>query len=167
MDKFLSGIIIALLQLMVGFTFSVATAYIGITLLDKLTGGGKKWDMIKKGNVAVGILYAASVFALIYMMEPSITATVISLNTAIAQGMMLIFIAHLTVLAIALIIAVLSICILLHIMDTMSFDVEEMKEIQKGNVAIALISGSVLVAVSLVVRTAIVYLVNALTFVGI
>ena len=76
---------------------------------------------------------------------------------------MFLFAANVLILVIALLIAVLSIYILLRIIDAITVDVNELKEISKGNVAVALITASALLAVSFVVRTAIEFLVTTLT----
>ena len=160
--EFVDGLIVALLQLFVGFAFSASAVYIGIALLDRLTKGLGGWSKIKKGNIAVGILYAAVVFAIVWMVEPSITSTVLSINIT-ASNVMFLFAANVLILVIALLIAVLSIYILLRIIDAITVDVNELKEISKGNVAVALITASALLAVSFVVRTAIEFLVTTLT----
>lgn len=160
--EFMDGLIVALLQLFVGFAFSASAVYIGISLLDRLTKGLGGWNQIKKGNIAVCILYAAVVFAIVWMVEPSITATVLSINITGANVLFL-FAANVLILVIALLIAVLSIYILLRIIDAITVDVHELKEISKGNVAVALITSSALLAVSFVVRNAIEFLVATLT----
>jgi uncharacterized membrane protein YjfL (UPF0719 family) len=157
----MDGVIIALLQLFVSFAFSVSAVYVGLSLLDRLTKSLRGWERVKKGNVAVGILYAAVIFSLVIMIEPSIISTVLTLNTS--SNALYTFAANLLVLVIALLIAVLSIYILLRIIDMITVDVHELEEISKGNVSMALITGSALVAVSFVVQTAISYLVSALT----
>jgi uncharacterized membrane protein YjfL (UPF0719 family) len=161
-EKFLIEIFIAILQLFVGFAFSIAAVYVGISLLDRLTRGTNEWDRIKKGNMAVGILYAAVIFSLVIMIQPSILATVNSFNNS-GENVMYQFSAHLLILVIALLVAVLSIYILLRIIDMMTVDVDEFKEIHKGNTAMALITGAALVAVSFVVSEIIANLVKVLT----
>ena len=159
---FFDGLIIGLLQLFIGFAFSVSALYIGISLLDRLTKGLDGWKQIQKGNVAAGVLYAAAVFALVWMIEPSIISTVLSINLSSANVMFM-FAANILVLIISLLVAVLSIYILLRIIDTMTVDVSEIKEISRGNVAVALVTSSALLAVCFVIRTAIEFLVAALT----
>jgi uncharacterized membrane protein YjfL (UPF0719 family) len=158
----MDGVIIALLQLFVGFAFSVSAVYVGLSLVDRLTKSMHGWKKIQKGNVAVGVLYAAVIFSIVIMIEPSIISTVLTLNSS--TDVLYTFAANLLVLVIALLIAVLSIYILLRIIDMITIDVHELEEISKGNVSMALITGSALVAVSFVVQTAISYLVSALTF---
>lgn len=160
-ENFLYGVLIALLQLLVGFAFSVAAVYVGISLLDRLTRGMKGWEKIKKGNVAVGILYAAVIFSLVWMIKPSIESMA-SFDTS-AGSIMYGFAAHGLILVINLLIAVLSIYILLRLIDMMTVDVNEFKEITSGNVSMALITGSALVAVSFVVSAILGYFIRVLT----
>ena len=158
---FLAGLFITLLQLFAGFAFSVSAVFIGITLFDKLTGGTREWDLIKKGNLAAGVLYAAIIFSLVLMIQPSIESTVMSISAT--GNVLYYFAANVVVLVISLLIAVLLIYILLRIINMMTEDVEQMKEIHKGNVSVALVTASALLAVSFVMQIAIKYLVTKLT----
>jgi uncharacterized membrane protein YjfL (UPF0719 family) len=163
-ETFISGVLVALLQLLVGFALSVTAVYIGISLVDRLTGGVRHWSLIKKGNVAVGILYAAIVFSLMLMIQPSIDSTVMSLSST--TNPMSLFAANLLVMVISLLTGVLLVYLLLRIIDMISADVEEINEITKGNVAVALITASALIAVSFIMQTTIKYLVYKLTLIS-
>ena len=160
-ESFVYGVLVALLQLFVGFAFSVAAVYIGISLVDRLTGRVRHWNLIKKGNVAVGVLYAAIVISLVLMIQPSVDSTVMSLSDA--KNPMFLFGANLLVLVISLLLGVLLIFVLLKIIDAMTSDVDEMDEINKGNVAMSLITASALIAVSFIMQATFKYLVGKLT----
>ena len=162
-SAFVSGIIVALLQLFLGMVFSITAIYTGLSLIDRLTREIDEWGLIKKGNAAAGVFFALVVLSLILMIEPSISATVLSVHDAIMSGMALAFVLHLLVLVVAFLVSVLSIYTTLRVIDAMTADVSEFAEIKKGNVAVALVTGATLLAVSLVVRTAILYVVTALT----
>jgi len=114
--------------------------------------------------VAVGILYAAIIFSLMLMIEPSIESTVMSLSST--SSPMFLFAANLLVMVISLLTCVLLIYLLLRIIDMISADVEEINEIMKGNVAVALITASALIAVSFIMQTTIKYLVYKLTLIS-
>jgi len=162
-SAFVSGIIVALLQLFLGMVFSITAIYTGLSLIDRLTREIDEWGLIKKGNAAAGVFFALVVLSLMLMIEPSISATVLSVHDAIMSGMALAFVLHLLVLVVAFLVSVLSIYTTLRVIDAMTADVSEFAEIKKGNVAVALVTGATLLAVSLVVRTAILYVVTALT----
>ena len=162
-STFVTGLLVAALQLFLGMVFSISAVYSGMFLLDCLTREVEEWALIKKGNTAAGVLYAIVVLSIIIMVEPSLLATVISVHDAIVNGAVLTFVVHLLVLVIALLISVLSVYTILRVIDSMTPDVEEFAEIRKGNVAVALVTGAVLLGVSLVVSSAIKLVVVALT----
>jgi len=163
LKTFLVGVLVALVQLFLGLVFSVSAISAGLTLLDRLTKEADEWKLIKKGNVAVGVLYGMVTLSLIIMIEPSVLATVTSVSGAIMAGAWLAFVLQLLTLVIALLLSVLMIYTTLRVVDGLTADVSEFGEIIKGNVAMAILTGSMVLAVSLVLRSGILYIVTALT----
>jgi uncharacterized membrane protein YjfL (UPF0719 family) len=161
--SFVSGLIVAVVQLFLGMVFSITAIYSGLSLVDRLTRDIDEWALIKKGNTAAGVLFALVVLSLIIMMEPSIESTVASVHGAVFKGAILGFAVNLLLLVVAFLVSVLSIYTILRVIDAITADVSEFAEIKKGNVAVALVTGASLLAASLAVRVAILYVLAALT----
>jgi uncharacterized membrane protein YjfL (UPF0719 family) len=161
--SFVSGLIVAVVQLFLGMVFSITAIYSGLSLVDRLTRDIDEWALIKKGNTAAGVLFALVVLSLIIMMEPSIESTVASVHGAVFRGAILGFAVNLLLLVVAFLVSVLSIYTILRVIDAITADVSEFAEIKKGNVAVALVTGASLLAASLAVRVAILYVLAALT----
>lgn len=160
---YVSEVLVALLQLFLGFIFSIFAISAGISLLDRLTKGYEEWELIKKGKTSVGILYGAVVLSIIVIIEPVLVATVLSVHPAIFQGAWVSFGLDLLALLIATLVSIFSIYTILRVINSMTADVDEFGEIMQGNNAMAILIGSMVFGISFVIRYAIMYLVAALT----
>ncbi|MEK6977467.1 MAG: DUF350 domain-containing protein [Candidatus Hydrothermarchaeota archaeon] len=154
----LLGLFLAFVQLIIGLILSIATIYLGISLLDVLTKGVDYWDELKNGNVAIGILVAAVVVSIslvvqsgvaglnealfgIELTSPTVIISAINRN-----------IAGISQVLIGIILAVVAIYLAIHILDKVAVNIELMEEIKGGNVAVAIVTAGVLIAISFVIQ---------------
>jgi uncharacterized membrane protein YjfL (UPF0719 family) len=154
----LLGLFLAFVQLIIGLILSIATIYLGISLLDVLTKGVDYWDELKNGNVAIGILVAAVVVSIslvvqsgvaglnealfgIELTSPTVIISAINRN-----------IAGISQVLIGIILAVVAIYLAIHILDKVAVNIELMEELKGGNVAVAIVTAGVLIAISFVIQ---------------
>ncbi len=154
----LLGLFLAFVQLIIGLILSIATIYLGISLLDVLTKGVDYWDELKNGNVAIGILVAAVVVSIslvvqsgvaglnealfgIELTSPTVIISAINRN-----------IAGISQVLIGIILAVVAIYLAIHILDKVAVNIELMEEMKGGNVAVAIVTAGVLIAISFVIQ---------------
>jgi uncharacterized membrane protein YjfL (UPF0719 family) len=149
---FLLGLGIAFGQFFAGLVLALVTVYIGLKAFDRLTLGMDEMKEIKKGNVAVGILMASVVFAIAVVIQSGVAGltdafvgkTVAQLPAAILIGLLQ--------LAIGLLSAIVSTYLCIRILDVMTAEIDELSELKKGNVAVAVMMGGVLISVAFVVQ---------------
>ena len=142
-----------LARILAGIVLSAGALYTGIGLLDSLTQGIDEWKQIKKGNSAVALFYAAVMISIILLTGPRIMDFLYSITLcgdALLLLVKLLFALFNYLLGLG--VAVLAIFLTIHIIDYLTADLEEMKELQKGNVAIALIMSVVLFSVSFMLQ---------------
>ncbi len=157
------GLIGALVQLVLGLVLALGSVYIGLKMFDKLTKGIDEWREIKKGNVAVGILMAAVILSIANVVQTGVQGITMSIVTS--EGLMVVLVGlviGLLNLAIGLVAAIVSIFIAIKVLDKITTDIDEMKELEKGNVAVAVIMAGVLIAVSFLISAAVMGLSQAL-----
>jgi uncharacterized membrane protein YjfL (UPF0719 family) len=156
-------VIAAFVQLIVGLALAMGSVYIGLKMFDRLTKGVDEWAQIKKGNVAVGIVMAAVIFAIANVVQSGVVTITSGLGANQDVGKMLVsLLIGFINLAIGLIAAVVSVWIAIKVLDRITTDIDEMAELQKGNVAVAVIMAGVLIAVSFVIGSAVSGISNAL-----
>ena len=163
-ENLLIGIGIAVAQLTLGLLLAMGSVYLGIWMFDKLTEGIDEMKELQKGNVAVAILLGAIILSIanvveggVYGLTQSIVPglTPMELSAALVIGVVN--------LIIGVILAILSIYVAISMLDKITVDIDEFKELKRGNVAIAIIMAAVLFAVSFVIRGAVVSMASILS----
>ena len=164
LDSLLLGLGIALAQLILGLVLAMGSVYLGIKMFDKLTEGIDEIKELKRGNVAVAILLGAIIFSIANVVEGG----VFGLTQSIIPGLTLVELAAaLTIgfvnLVLGVVLAILSIYIAISMLDKITVDIDEFRELKRGNVAIAILMAAVLFSVSYVIRGAVVAMASALS----
>ncbi len=147
------GVVLALLQLLISLSLATATVYLAIRLFDKTTKEINEMQEIKKGNVAVAILLAFVVLSvasvvqvgvenLTYLITPSQSLNVMMAGMLVGVVQLLIGIG----------VAIFAVNLAIRVFDTVAVDIDLLKELKKGNVAVAILLSGVLLAISFVIR---------------
>ncbi len=153
---YIGGIALSILELFVSMVVAIFSVYTGVHLFDRLTKGMDEWKELKKGNLAVGILIASFVLSIVLMIEPGLTSLSSLVGSAIGiKGIALAFVIGLVNVLIALFFAVLVLFLTMTVFDQMTTDIDEMSELKKGNIAVAVVLSAVFIAVALVAKFAI------------
>jgi len=163
-ENLLLGIGITVAQLILGLVLAMGSVYLGIKMFDKLTENIDEMDELKKGNVAVAILLGAIIFSIANIVEGGVSGltqsivpglTVMELSAALLIGVVN--------LIVGIVLAILSIYVAIAVLDKITVDIDEFKELKRGNVAVAIIMAAVLFAVSFIIRGAVVSMANTLS----
>ena len=163
-ENLMLGVGISVAQLVLGLILAMGSVYLGIRMFDKLTDGIDEMKELQKGNVAVAILLGAIIFSIANVVEGGVSG----LTGSIVPGLTLVELAAALLigvvnLLVGVVLAILSIYVAISILDKMTVDIDEFKELKRGNVAIAIIMAAVLFAVSFVIRGAVVSMASALS----
>lgn len=155
-ESILGGIALAFFKLIVGLVLSIGSIYTGIWLLDRLTPNIDEWKEIKKGNFAVGVLLGGIVLSIAIIIEGAVNYALSTIVPSYAFQLMaaLLFVAVLK-LVIALVAAIISVYIALRVLDSMTMDINEMSELKKGNIAVATVMATVMIAVAFVIKSSV------------
>lgn len=152
--EFLVQLFFDILKVFASMLLSVFALYQGMKLLDRLTIGIEEWEEIKKGNIAVGMLYAAVILSIVMLSSTTIEQFVFFLSPSsnIARSLILLMLS-LLLYVLNLLASIIIIYLTFTLVDKLTVDVEEIKELKKGNVAVALILSIIIIAVAFIVRT--------------
>jgi uncharacterized membrane protein YjfL (UPF0719 family) len=147
--QMIMGVGIGVVQLIVGLVLAIASIYIGLSMFGKFTKGIDEEEELKKGNVAVGILQAAIILSIANVVQSG----VVGLTGALTLGFSInAIIAGVIQLIVGIALAVVAIYMAINVLDKITKGIDEMAEIKKGNVAVAILMAGVLIAVSFVVQ---------------
>ncbi len=163
----LTNVVVGLIQLIVSIIFAVLALYIGFAVLGKITKGINEEKELAKGNAAVGIIVAAVFVAIALVVQSGVSGLTVGINKAISVGILsvdglLAIGVSLIQLILGIVLAVGAIYLALNILDKLTKGVEEFEEIRKGNVAVALEMGGVIIAVAVIIQSGVIGITAAL-----
>ncbi len=163
----LTNVVVGLIQLIVSIIFAVMALYIGFAVLGKITKGINEEKELAKGNAAVGIIVAAVFVAIALVVQSGVSGLTVGINKAISVGILsvdglLAIGVSLIQLILGIVLAVAAIYLALNILDKLTKGVDEFEEIRKGNVAVALEMGGVIIAVAVIIQSGVIGITAAL-----
>lgn len=158
------GLVLAIVTIAISLGLGMFAVRKAIEMFDKTTKGIKEWDELKKGNVAVGLLLAAMIYAVGNVISGGVEGLTKSLlNPSFSLAFVIVVAVGFLNLLLSLFIATTVISKAISILDYMTKDLDEMAEIGRGNVAVSILVTGVLLAVSNIVATGVSALSNVLT----
>lgn len=163
----LTNVAVGLIQLVISIIFSVAALYIGFFVLSRITREIDEEKELAKGNAAVGIIVASVFVAIALVVQSGVSGLSVGINKALAAGPftmdgLVIIAMALFQLVLGIALAVGSIYLALYILDKLTLHISEFEELKKGNVAVALEMGGVIVAVAVIVQSGVIGITAAL-----
>jgi uncharacterized membrane protein YjfL (UPF0719 family) len=163
----LANAVVGLIQLLISIIFAVLALYIGFAVLSKITKDIDEEKELAKGNVAVGIIVASVFVAIALVVQSGVSGLSVGINKAVSvgvlsvDGLLAIGVSFIQ-LILGIILAVGAIYLALYILDKLTKGVEEFEEIKKGNVAVALEMGGVIIAVAVIIQSGVIGITAAL-----
>lgn len=157
----LENVVYGIIQLAVAVIVAVIALYIGFSVLGRITSGIDEENELAKGNAAVGILVASVFIAIAIVVQSGVAGISVGLRNAVA-GDIFSLVGAIIQLLIGIGLAVAAIYLALKVLDRMTKGVDEFKELEKGNVAVALEMAGVIIAVALIIQTGVLGITSAL-----
>jgi uncharacterized membrane protein YjfL (UPF0719 family) len=163
----LANAVVGLIQLLISIIFAVLALYIGFAVLSKITQGIDEEKELAKGNAAVGIIVASVFVAIALVVQSGVSGISVGINKALSvgilsvDGLLAVCVAFIQ-LILGTVLAIAAIYLALNILDKLTKGVEEFEEIKKGNVAVALEMGGVIIAVAVIIQSGVIGITAAL-----
>ena len=157
----LANVVVGLIQLIISIIFAVLALYIGFAVLSKINKNMDEEKELARGNVAVGIIVAAVFVAIALVVQSGVSGLSVGINKALSlgilsvDGLLAIGVAFIQ-LILGIVLAVGAIYLALNILDKLTKGVDEFEEIKKGNVAVALMMGGVIIAVAVIIQSGVI-----------
>lgn len=147
----LGGLLLGIVQLIVGLSLAAFSITKGLQLLSRLLGGIDIWSEIKAKNIAVALLAAGVVISYTRVIGGGIDAMTRSLFTLGAGGVwngVIGLVAGVTNLLVAIAVASFAISVVFKVMDRLTKTIDEQAEFRANNVAVGAIYCGILIGVS-------------------
>jgi len=163
----LENVVVGLIQLIISIIFAVLALYIGFAVLSKINKNMDEEKELAQGNAAVGIIVAAVFVAIALVVQSGVSGLSVGINKALnvgilsVDGLLAIGTAFIQ-LILGIVLAVGAIYLALFVLDKLTKGVDEFNEIKKGNVAVALMMGGVIIAVAVIIQSGVIGITAAL-----
>jgi len=158
-------IVVLLIQLIIGILFAILSVYLSLRFFDRMTEGIDEIKELKKGNKAVAIILLSLIISIGMVVKGGIeNFSVFFSGTQSLPFFILAFIMSIVQLVVVLAVAVIAIFASIRILDSITQGIDELKEIKKGNIAVALLVGAVIFVVSSIVSGVIADIANLSIF---
>ena len=150
---------LSLAQLAVAIVLSAIATYLTFYLFQWFTRELDEWEALRQGNAAVGIVLGAMMISAAIVLRPALVVN----TTAWDVGNTLflrVLLAEALQLAVGLVLAVVSLTLALYLFAGLTRGIDEMQELNNGNLAIAGMLAGVVIAVGLMVGQAVEQIMN-------
>jgi uncharacterized membrane protein YjfL (UPF0719 family) len=147
----LGGLLLGVIQLIVGLSLAAFSINKGLKLLSKLLGGIDIWEEVKNKNCAVALLGAGVIVSYTRVISGGIAAmsdSLATLGTGSVFNGVIGLVSGLINLAVAIGVASFAITVVFRVMDKLTTSIDEKAEFKSGNVAIGAIYCGILIGVS-------------------
>ncbi len=147
----LGGLLLGVIQLVVGLSLAAFSINKGFALLSRLLGGLDIWKEIQSKNLAVALLAAGVVISYTRVISGGIDAMTRSLFTLGSGGVLngvIGLVAGVINLGVAIAVASFAITVVFRVMDKLTQGIDERAEFKAGNTAIGVVYCGILIGVS-------------------
>jgi uncharacterized membrane protein YjfL (UPF0719 family) len=147
----LGGLLLGVIQLIVGLSLAAFSITKGLQLLSRLLGGIDIWAQIRSRNIAVALLAAGVVISYTRVISGGIDAMTRSLTTLGTGGVLngvIGLIAGVINLGVAIAVASFAITVVFRVMDKLTEGLDENAEFKAGNPAVGVVYCGILIGVS-------------------
>jgi uncharacterized membrane protein YjfL (UPF0719 family) len=152
-ESVLSAIIFGIGKLVSSVLLAVGAIYIGLRAFDKLTAGIDELAEIRKGNAAVGIFFLSILLSLAILIRPGVAEFAAGIEPGYSLSLMAVLaLINITKLAFSLMVAIIAVFCAFSLLDYLTRNMDEVHELKRGNVAVALLIAGLLLSVSFVVE---------------
>lgn len=150
----LGGLILGLVQLVVGLGIAAFAITQGLQVVSKLLGGLDIWAEIAKKNIAVALLAAGAVISYTNVIGSGIDSMTGALTTLVQGSIwngIVGLVAGVINLFVAIMVASFAITVTFKVMDKLTKGIDEKAELSGNNVAIGVLYCGILIGVSFLV----------------
>jgi uncharacterized membrane protein YjfL (UPF0719 family) len=154
--------LLSLAQLVVAVILSAIAAYLAFYLFQWFTRGLDEEAELRAGNPAVGIVLGAIVVAVAIVLRPALVVDSAAWDVG-HDPFLRVLLAEALQLAVGLVLAVGTLLLALYLFAGLTRDIDEIEELQKGNLAIAGLLAGVVLGVGLMVSQAVAQLMGLIS----
>jgi uncharacterized membrane protein YjfL (UPF0719 family) len=147
-------LLVSVAQIVIAVILAAIASYLGILLFNRATRDLDEWAELRRGNAAMGFVLGSIILGIALILRPALTVPVMADTGAKLYPVLALFI-QVAAILLGLVLALSAIVFAVGLFDRLTGQIDELAELQQGNVAVAAVMVGVILAVSLLMSRAI------------
>jgi uncharacterized membrane protein YjfL (UPF0719 family) len=147
-------IFVSVVQIVVAVVLAAVASYLGLILFNRATRYLDEWAELRKGNAAMGFVLGSIIVGIALILRPALTVPLTGDTGARLYPALALLIQSVGIL-VGLVLALSAIIFAVWLFDRLTGQIDELAELQRGNMAVAAVLVGVILSVSLLMARAI------------
>lgn len=142
----MAQLLVSIAQIVMAVILGVIAAYLGVVLFNRATRHVDEWAEIRRGNAAMGLIVGSIILGIAFVLQSSLA---VELPGDVGnRGPLYVLLAHAAGLIASLLLALIAIVFAAALFDRLTGQIDELAELQRGNLAVAAMLAGVILAVA-------------------
>jgi uncharacterized membrane protein YjfL (UPF0719 family) len=147
-------LLVSVIQIIVAVILAAIASYLGLLLFNRATRDLDEWAELRRGNTAMGLVLGSIILGIALILRPALTVPAIADTGTRLYPVIALFVQAAAIL-LGLVLALSAIIFAIGLFDRLTGQIDELAELQQGNVAVAAVMVGVILAASLLMSRAI------------
>ena len=147
-------LLVSVAQIVVAVILAAIASYLGLLLFNRATRDLDEWAELRRGNTAMGLVLGSIILGIALILRPALTVPAIA-DTGTRLYPVIALLVQAAAILLGLVLALSAIIFAVGLFDRLTGQIDELAELQQGNVAVAAVMVGVILAASLLMSRAI------------
>ena len=147
-------LLVSVAQVIIAVILAAVASYLGLVLFNRATRDLDEWAELRKGNAAMGFVLGSIIVGIALILRPVLTVPPVG-DTGARLYPALALLVQAGGVLMGLLLALSAIVFAVGLFDRLTGAIDELAELQKGNMAVAAVLVGVILSVSLLMSQAI------------
>jgi uncharacterized membrane protein YjfL (UPF0719 family) len=147
-------LLVSVAQVIIAVILAAVASYLGLVLFSRATRDLDEWAELRKGNTAMGFVLGSIIVGIALILRPALTVPPVG-DTGARLYPALALLVQAGGVLLGLLLALSAIVFAVGLFDRLTGAIDELAELQKGNMAVAAVLVGVILSVSLLMSQAI------------
>jgi len=147
-------LLVSVAQIVIAVILAAVASYLGLVLFSRATRDLDEWAELRKGNAAMGFVLGSIIVGIALILRPALTIPPTG-DTGARLYPVLALLVQAGGVVVGLVLALSAIVFAVGLFDRLTGQIDELAELQQGNMAVAAVLVGVILSVSLLMARAI------------
>lgn len=150
----MAQLVVSVVQIVVAVILAAVASYLGLLLFSRTTRHLDEWAELRQGNAAMGLVLGSIILGIALILRPALVVPPVS-DTGTRLYPVVALLIQAAGILVGLVLALSAIIFAVALFDRLTGQIDELAELQQGNLAVAAVMVGVILAVSVLMSEAI------------